>query len=83
MTAATKPSITVYCVPLCGHARAILDLMRRRGLSYHTRTLTPDAAGEVISAYHLYGSPVLVINGDVLMGQAAMMARIEDLAAAR
>lgn len=76
----TTPAITVYCVPHCGHARAVLDLLRRRGLRFEQRALTPDAAAEVINAYHLYGSPLLVINGEVVNGTTAVLARIEALA---
>lgn len=78
---AVKPSITVYCVPHCGHARAVLELLRRRGLPFTKHVLTPVVASEVIEAYHLYGSPVLVIDGEVTTGYARIMARIETLAA--
>ncbi len=81
MTPRRAPGITVYCVPRCGHARAVLDLLRRRGLAFEERDLTPEAAAGVIDAYHLYGSPVLVLAGEVLAGPAAIMARIERLAA--
>lgn len=80
---AAPSKITVYCVPHCGHARAVLDLLRRRGLRFEQRALTPDAAAEVINAYHLYGSPILVINGEVVTGTEPALARIEILAAAR
>lgn len=73
----------MYCVPLCGHARAVLDLLRRRGMRFEQRTLTPDAAAQVISAYHLYGSPILVINGEVVTGTEPILARVEMLAAGR
>lgn len=73
------PSLTVYCVPHCGHARAVLELLRRRGLPFTQRILTPDAAQDIISAYHLYGSPVLVVNGDVITGYEQIMTRIESL----
>lgn len=76
-------AVTLYCVPHCGHARSVLDLLRRRGLPFHQRTLTADAADEVMTAYHLYGSPVLVINGDVVTGPDAVRARIEQLASTR
>ncbi len=76
----TEPAITLYCVPHCGHARAVLDLLRRRGLRFEQRALTPDAAAEVISAYHLYGSPILVINGEVVNGTGAILARLEAMA---
>jgi len=78
-----QPSITVYCVPHCGHARAVLSLLRRRGLRFEQRVLTADAAAEIIRAYHLYGSPVLVIDGEVTNGADAVLARVEALAAAR
>lgn len=73
------PEITVYCVSHCGHARAVLELLRRRGLPFTQRILTPEAAQGVISAYHLYGSPVLVVNGDVITGYEQIMTRIESL----
>ena len=79
----TQALITVYCVPHCGHARAVLDLLQRRGLRYEQRTLTPDAAAEVISMYHLYGSPILVINGEVVTGTEPILARVEMLVAGR
>ena len=83
MTTSTKPSITIFCVPHCGHSRAVRELLRRRQLDFAERVLTPDAAAEIINAYELYGSPVLVINGEVITGQERIMARIEALAAAR
>ena len=83
MTSATKPSITVFCVPHCGHARAVRELLRRRNLNFTERVLSPDAAAEIINAYQLYGSPVLVINGEVITGTEPIMARIEVLAAGR
>lgn len=83
MTTSTKPSITVFCVPHCGHARAVRELLRRRHFDFTERVLTPDAAAEIINAYELYGSPVLVINGEVITGPERVMARIETLAAAR
>lgn len=78
---ARKPEITVFCVPHCGHARAVLESLRRRGLSFTQQTLTLASAAEVIVAYHLYGSPILVINGEVITGTESILARIETLAA--
>ncbi len=78
-----RPAITVFCVPYCGHARAVLELLRRRRVPFTERVLTVDAADEIIHAYHLYGSPVLVINGEVITGQRQIMGRIEALAAAK
>ena len=81
MITSTRLSITVFCVPHCGHARAVLELLRRRNLAFTERVLTPDAAAEVIGAYHLYGSPVLVVDGEVVTGHERIMSRIEALAA--
>lgn len=79
----TSPrSIVVYCVPQCGHARAVLALLRRRHVPFVQRSMTPEAADEVISAYHLYTSPVMVINGEIVSGTARILARVETLAAA-
>ncbi len=78
---AGRPAITVICVPHCGHARAIRELLRRRQLPFNERLLTVEDADEVIVAYHLYGSPVLLVNGEVINGQHQIMSRIESLAA--
>jgi hypothetical protein len=61
----------------------VLALLRRRSVAFVQRTLTPDAAAEVISAYQLYTSPILVINGEVVSGTASILARVETLDAAR
>lgn len=78
----TQPSIIVYCVPQCGHARAVIELLRRRHLPFMQRIITSDAAAEITGTYQLYGSPILVIEGEVLTGTDAILARIEGLAAA-
>lgn len=74
-------TITVICVPQCGHARAVRELLRRRQLPFVEQALTADDADTVIATYHLYSSPVLLINGEVISGVPEIMGRIESLAA--
>ncbi len=78
-----RRTITVICVPQCGHARAVRELLRRRQLPFVEQALTADDADTVIATYHLYCSPVLLINGEVISGVPEIMGRIESLAAGR
>lgn len=80
---AFKPSITLYCVPHCGHARAVIELLRRRHLPFTQRIITSDAAAEITGTYQLYGSPILLLDREVLTGTEAILARLEALAAAQ
>ncbi len=59
----------------------MLELVRRRGLTFERRTLTPEAADEVIDAFHLYGSPILCLDGEVVCGTEPILARIHTLVA--
>jgi glutaredoxin len=78
--APTVPTVIVYCVPHCGHARAVLADLRRRGIPFEQRTLTAESADAVIAAYHLYGSPILLIDGEVVCGADRIRARVRELA---
>ncbi len=78
-----RPSITIICVPDCGHARAVRELLRRRKLRFTERRLTAEDANQIIASYHRYGSPLLLINGEVINGQEPIMRRIESLAAGK
>ncbi len=75
------PTVIVYCVPHCGHARAVLAQLRRLGIPFEQRVLTPEAADVVVAAYHLYGSPILVVDGEVVCGADRIRARVRELAA--
>jgi arsenate reductase-like glutaredoxin family protein len=73
-------TVIVYCVPHCGHARAVLAQLRRLKIPFEQRVLTPEAADAVVAAYHLYGSPILVVDGEVVCGADPIRARLEQLA---
>ncbi len=78
-----RDAITVICVPHCGHASTVRNLLRRRRLPFVEHALTLDGASEVSATYHVYGSPVLVLNGEAIVGMPAIMNRIQSLVAAR
>lgn len=75
------PTVIVYCVPHCGHARTVLGELRRCGIPFEQRSLSPEAAEEIVAAYHLYGSPILVVDGEVVCGLDRIRARVRELAA--
>ncbi|MBL7202398.1 MAG: PDZ domain-containing protein [Anaerolineae bacterium] len=76
-------SITVYTTPTCGFCHQVKDYLNRRGVPFveHDVSQEPQAAAEMVRVSGQQGVPVVLIDGQVIVG--ADMARIDQLLAQR
>lgn len=66
----TTPSVTIYTSPTCGYCRQAKQFLAERGVPYAEHDVTADqqAAAEMIRLSNQRGVPVIVIDGQVIVG---------------
>ncbi len=68
--AQATPDVTIYTSPTCGYCRQAKQYLAERGVPYveHDVTVDQQAAAEMIRLSNQRGVPVIVIDGQVIVG---------------
>ena len=70
--------LTLFCNPLCGHARVVIARLLASGLPYEQRDLRdPELAMEVVHRYHILESPLLVVGTEIAVGMVQILEKLD------
>ena len=72
-------NIDVYTTPTCGYCHQVKEFLARRGVEFTEHDVLVDraAANEMVSKSGQMGVPVIIVNGQVVIGFDR--ARLEQL----
>jgi glutaredoxin-like YruB-family protein len=69
-TSSDKNTVEIYTTPMCAYCKMAKDYFKKNGVAFIEHDVTKDAIRrqELLDKTHQYGVPVIVINGQIVLG---------------